>query len=764
MTATRKLLGTHWPHLVVVVFVLLSQAKVLFTDHTYFYRDVGRAALPVIEEARQGADGSTDLFPGWTHHLSHGRPLLANPGYAWFHPANLVYLVLPTEHAFDLFMVLLMILAGVSMTALARSLGCSPPSALVAGLAFLLGGYVVSATNLLPTLAGVASAPLTLLAALRLGDRGPSWRRCAALALALALQAVGGQPEPLLLTAALGFAWSLWRADGARRLHVLLCWIGSGAWALALAAPQVLPATVLAGRSLRSLGFTTEGLLYNSLHPGRLAWMAWPGLGGHPMHVLGNGFPGAELTDTGTPYFISLYLGFSCLVLGLFALVRGDRLGEAVRGRWLLVGASVLAVLLMLGSHLPGLPALVEAVPLLMPFRYPVKFFLVPALVVPILAGWGLETIRRLQPKIAWLPVLAVVAVLVDFISSHVFHVPSTSRRDDWSTPRIKTVMEEDAAETGLKNWDWRVHHHRDGSNWAPRVPFYMLEESDRHLLERRMLMPATAAQADLRHAFERTGDLLDFVDYFTLARALLTEEAPVVARALGDSGVRYVISPRDDLEEPSQGGLRRIHILGGTVGLANRTGYLHRVETFRPRVRLVGGWERGDVKAVVDRYRGLLPARQSIVLSDEEEDRDDLPGFTSHDLPCGNATIVSEEHDSLVVELVAERPCLLFVTDTHAPGWSATLDDEPVPLLRANHAFRAVVVPTPGPHVVKMSYRTPGLWQGATASLIGLLLVGFAAWRGRDEAAAEDSPSALADADPAAVADGHDDAVETGL
>jgi hypothetical protein len=45
-----------------------------------------------------------------------------------------------------------------------------------------------------------------------------------------------------------------------------------------------------------------------------------------------------------------------------------------------------------------------------------------------------------------------------------------------------------------------------------------------------------------------------------------------------------------------------------------------------------------------------------------------------------------------------------VVVSDTFAPGWRATLDGKPAPLLRADFAFRAVAVP-PGEHDVAMEY-----------------------------------------------------------
>ena len=57
-----------------------------------------------------------------------------------------------------------------------------------------------------------------------------------------------------------------------------------------------------------------------------------------------------------------------------------------------------------------------------------------------------------------------------------------------------------------------------------------------------------------------------------------------------------------------------------------------------------------------------------------------------------------------VVVAVQASSPALLVVTDTHYPGWRARVGDTAAPLIRANYAFRGVVVP-PGPHEVTFEY-----------------------------------------------------------
>jgi uncharacterized membrane protein YfhO len=62
-----------------------------------------------------------------------------------------------------------------------------------------------------------------------------------------------------------------------------------------------------------------------------------------------------------------------------------------------------------------------------------------------------------------------------------------------------------------------------------------------------------------------------------------------------------------------------------------------------------------------------------------------------------------------------------LVVRDTFFPGWSATVDGEPVPLWRADYLFRAVPVPA-GTHVVELDFRSRALEHGLVVSLLAAL------------------------------------------
>ena len=83
--------------------------------------------------------------------------------------------------------------------------------------------------------------------------------------------------------------------------------------------------------------------------------------------------------------------------------------------------------------------------------------------------------------------------------------------------------------------------------------------------------------------------------------------------------------------------------------------------------------------------------------------------------------TIVSYTPNKIVIETNSDAAQLLFLSDTYAPGWNATLDGEKTTVYRANYAFRSVAVPA-GIHHIEMKYSPKSVTVGTILSGTGLI------------------------------------------
>jgi hypothetical protein len=79
------------------------------------------------------------------------------------------------------------------------------------------------------------------------------------------------------------------------------------------------------------------------------------------------------------------------------------------------------------------------------------------------------------------------------------------------------------------------------------------------------------------------------------------------------------------------------------------------------------------------------------------------------------------------------DRDGYLFTGDAFYPGWKAELDGKPVPVYRANLAFRAVRIP-PGEHLLLYRYEPLSVRLGIVVSLVSLAAVAALLARARAE------------------------------
>ncbi len=117
---------------------------------------------------------------------------------------------------------------------------------------------------------------------------------------------------------------------------------------------------------------------------------------------------------------------------------------------------------------------------------------------------------------------------------------------------------------------------------------------------------------------------------------------------------------------------------------------------------------------------------------------RPDDPGkATSADTPRETADVIDEAPGRVRLHVVLNRPAIVVLADAFDPGWRATLDGQPAPVLRANRLMRAVAVPA-GRHEIVYTYRPASILLGLGASLAGAILLASAiGWSRRQRPAA---------------------------
>jgi hypothetical protein len=193
--------------------------------------------------------------------------------------------------------------------------------------------------------------------------------------------------------------------------------------------------------------------------------------------------------------------------------------------------------------------------------------------------------------------------------------------------------------------------------------------------------------------------------------------------------GVRWVVAPADRPIDAAQ--FRRVFTGPDGIDLWENRDALPRAYVVYRALRAAD--ETAAARAVAD--PSFRPSHVAVV---EPADGDPAPGVpapvageTAHD-PDTLEQLVRVTPMSLDVEVQLPRAGVLVVGEPWYPGWGATVDGRPAPLMRVDYALRGVALP-PGRHVVAMTLESPPLARGATVSLLALAAVAaLTLWRAR--------------------------------
>jgi hypothetical protein len=234
--------------------------KVLFCGAQFAFRDAATFYYPLY--ARVHHEWAAGRLPLWEPGKNGGTPMLGDPMAAVLYPGQVLFALVPYPWGIRLYTVAHEVLAFGTMVVLMHSWGVGATGATLAALCYAFGGPVVSNYFNIIYLVGAAWLPLGFHAAdqwLRLRRRGA----LVELALVLAMQVLGGDPEAAYLTmlCALGYAAGLPRSQsgmlspgraGLWGLGILIAAVG-WAWVGPQLAPRIHGTGGLLGQSILAL-------------------------------------------------------------------------------------------------------------------------------------------------------------------------------------------------------------------------------------------------------------------------------------------------------------------------------------------------------------------------------------------------------------------------------------------------------------------------------------------------------------------------------
>jgi len=204
-------------------------------------------------------------------------------------------------------------------------------------------------------------------------------------------------------------------------------------------------------------------------------------------------------------------------------------------------------------------------------------------------------------------------------------------------------------------------------------------------------------------------------------------------------SNVKYLVSDRDipEVSERSRS-VMRFNPKSGVPFIKQSPIIVYELREFLPRAFLASSVQiLPDSNAVLDRMK-LAPVDElSTVVFFESDDSDNrIREFVGKKGPVGGAVVEFSQYscDKMRLTVSVKAPGILVVSNNFHPNWTAMVNDAPARVYRADHAFQAIVLDTPGEHEVSFRYSDETLvWLNGLVPL-GFLLtnLGFFLFRRR--------------------------------
>ncbi len=622
--------------------------------------------------------------------------------------------------------------------------------------------------------AGASWLPWLLFALEGLLSR-PGLAAALPLGLVAGAQLLAGSGDMCLAGGILGagrIGWHLVRA----RPRDILAFAGSGflaaGLALALGAVQWLPTAERAREGFRTT-LDPRTNTYWSLHPASLVDLTVPRLVTDlPLSADAR----AELFEGREPLLACLYLGLVPVALAVLGLgLRGRVAGPAGAGFLFFVIAA-------LGRHTP-VYGLLLGVPGFGLMRYPQKFLLPAALCLAVMAAagaaawgesWSLAQGRRGRIVAALLLLAAACALaaagwVVEPAGALARLLDSSSEGSNtalalWTAALKLARSALLAGALGLLLW-FRAGRERAGR--AATLALLVLGALDlvlvgrtvnplapKELLDRPSVVGLVAADEARLHAAIEAPGCIDVGPGPAGWKPAWVAALGFQGTLRAPSGARWGLRGSYDGEFTGLGsrwsgpfsrdawerlgtpdGLRLLQLGGvshvlrvGTSAVAGLelletrpSGYVCPLQVWRVPDPLPGAYVARGERSAADpetTLRLLLePAfdpRSEVVLVDARvRGVAALPG-------ADDVRVVSRRLDAIEVEARLDAAGVLVVLEAFEPGWVATVDAAPAPVLRANGLFRAVRLEA-GRHSVRFAYRPRSVAYGAAISAFGL-------------------------------------------
>jgi hypothetical protein len=636
-------------------------------------------------------DGS---IPYWCSNYYCGSPFMSDLQSGVFYPLSLLFFFFPFPWSLNIFIVLHFFLGFCFFYLFIKGIGLSRKAALITGISYCYGSYTIVSINTLNNLSTLIWLPAILWAYQKATKK--AYRPGYFLTiLFLCMAILGGEPQLFILSTGLLLVYgSLYNTNinniprvSIRNILIISILI----IAAFLITTLQLEITYLDYKhSARFGGISYEEASKFSLDINMLKHFIIP-LHFNPSFVadldpLGKFFPGYREI----PWLLTIYPGFLVVPMALFGLFFNFSRRILI---WLIL--FIITLILAMGDTTPVHFLFYKIFPF---FRFPVKFVFITSFSLLVIAAYGIDRLFALLEKkgIVYSSVLflMILCMILDLYSNH-RDVNPLCKSDfyQYYHPSLQPIM--DDPET------FRIY--ADPEIVIP--PTLKKTILSQHVKWQVMVIPNIGILHDLSYVGGVPALELRYQYFIT---EILLKPWQEKLHFLKLANVKYIISSEPLDKRPE---------LNGELERVN--GLVFRIRNYLPRAWMVGKLNpirKGTIDELMD---GSFDPASSALTQGGIIARFDNPFFKRVD------NIVYGQNGKIHIELTADSPSILVLSESSYPGWKVFIDGQEKKNLWLNLLFQGVEVDK-GKHSVDFVYRPKNFKTAALISLISLALFFF--------------------------------------
>ena len=717
------------PFLIIAAVVIAFFWKLVLTrQYTWLAGpDFAQMVLPWFQF--QALEWHHGRFPLWDPYAWAGHPLLgqAQPGSAY--PLNWILFLLPMSHgwisqiALHWYYVLTRVLGAITFYLLCRSLDRSRHASLIAGITYAIGGFLGN-VEWPQMVNGAVWAPLVFMFQFRAIRGEKPLANSVFSGFFLGLMWLSGHHQmPLFVSLGSGFLWLyIILSEGRINVRVGLRAVVAIAVGFLVSALQTLP-TAEYGRIARRWASYGEPLRWNEVIP----YPVHENLSFKPLSLLNIFIPGLDLN-------ITPMIGIAAFTLALVGLVMA---WQDLRVRYL-ASLALGGLLFALGPNSVFHGILYAVIPVVEKARVPAQAIILFSLGTCAVLAYGIDYFSRLTSRtvLGISGTLLGFGAIVSFGGFFLFLGKVVALNGD--TRFMMTALASLLLAGLLLAW------HRAAITPATAMTlllglilleignvttytFAHVDQKDRMADLNRLKEDADIAaflraqpgfprvmydQEVLPNNFGAWYGIETFTTYEASAPALLWRRDPFGVRTRSLLGIRYYIGTKP--LNPDQPEVFK--------GASGRNVYQWPA---MPRV-----WSVHQVAQVNDVQATGQLTDSAVDLATRTFSTIKPPAVSQC---AGSDSVELKQHLANRVFIEASMACrgIVVLDDQYFPGWKATVDGNPAPIIDAYGLVRGVPVDS-GKHIIEFRYRPASVLWGGTLTALGSLIALVVAIRSR--------------------------------